>query len=74
MAEKHTNLRVRPRSLTIESLSHGGYAVRDNGPEHRFHHEHVAAFTRLADAVGWIEEQLRLPEPDLANVTHAVIR
>lgn len=75
MAEKHTSLRIRPRSLTIESLPHGGYAVRDTGLEHRgFERELVAAFTRLSDAVGWIEEQMRLPEPDLANITHAVIR
>jgi hypothetical protein len=75
MAEKHTNLRFRPRALTIEALAHGGYAVKESIPEHRgFEHFHFAAFTRLADAVSWIEEQMRLPEPDLANITHAVIR
>lgn len=69
MAEKHTSLRIRPRSLTIESLPYGGYAVRESGQEHRgFERELVAAFTRLTDAVSWIEAQMRLPEPDFTVV------
>lgn len=69
MADKHTSMGAKPRSLRIEALAHGGYVVHDDADECRgpFRPAILAAFTRLTDAVSWIEEQLRLPEAECSK-------
>lgn len=48
----------RPRALCVQELRHGGYVVTAFP---HFHHEMelLAAFTRLSDAVSWMEDAMR---------------
>ncbi|QGY05498.1 hypothetical protein MMSR116_29105 [Methylobacterium mesophilicum SR1.6/6] len=48
----------RPQALCIQELRHGGYVVTAFP---HFHHEVelLAAFTRLSDAVSWMEDAMR---------------
>ena len=60
---RHSSMTARPRSLTIEALPHGGFVVFHPETYMRgLPHSIVAAFSRLPDAVGWVEEQLQLAD------------
>lgn len=63
MAEQHTHMTSRPNALTIEALQHGGFVVTDHDAHFRRGMSgHVAAFTRLSDAINWMEEQMNMPK------------
>lgn len=65
MPATHRSMSARPVSLTIQELPHGGYVVIDHAPFRRgLVDGNTAAFTRLTDAVAWMEEQMRLPAAD----------
>lgn len=63
---KREPLTDRHRALCIQELRHGGYVVTAFP---HFHHEMelLAAFTRLSDAVSWMEEAMRAPMTERAE-------
>jgi len=57
---QHEPLTERLKALCIQELPHGGFVVTEF-PCGRYETRLLAAFTRLSDAAGWIEEAMRSP-------------
>ncbi|MCJ2021077.1 hypothetical protein MKK84_27255 [Methylobacterium sp. E-065] len=56
---KRNPIAERPKALCIQELPHGGYIVTAF-PRNQYETQLLAAFTRLTDAVGWMEEAMRV--------------
>ncbi|MET3485377.1 hypothetical protein [Methylobacterium sp. 1973] len=50
----------KPKALCLQELPHGGFIVTDF-PQAHYEMRLLAAFTRLSDAVSWMEEAMRTP-------------
>lgn len=55
---QHNPLSERPKALCLQELPHWGFIVTDF-PQTHYEMRLLAAFTRLSDAVSWIEEAMQ---------------